>query len=75
MEVPGQFIPPESAMLLQFQFYLDTPERRMEGETVLYGSTTLDQAIERAGKMLKARTFYFGKANLCIHGPRRPRHS
>jgi hypothetical protein len=57
----------ESTMLSQFQFYLDTPEgHRMEGETVLYRSSTLDEAIKRAGKMLKARTFYFGKANLCI---------
>ena len=54
-------------MLLQFQFYLDPPEgHRMGGETILYGSSTLDEAIKRAGKMLKARTFYFGKANLCI---------
>jgi hypothetical protein len=38
----------------------------MEGETVLCGSTTLDQAIKRARRMLQERTFYFGKANRCI---------
>jgi hypothetical protein len=54
-------------MRLQFEFYLDTPEGpRMEGETVLYSSTTLDQAIKGAKRMLRERTFYFGKANLCI---------
>jgi hypothetical protein len=55
------------AMRLQFQFYLDTPEGpRMEGETVLYSSTTLDQAVNGAKRMLRDRAFYFGKANLCI---------
>jgi hypothetical protein len=50
-------------MRLQFQFYLDTAEGPpMEGETVLCGSTTLDQAIKRARRMLQERTFYFGKA-------------
>jgi hypothetical protein len=54
-------------MRLQIQFYLDAPEGPpMEGGTVLCGSTTLDQGIKRARRMLQERTFYFGKANRCI---------
>jgi hypothetical protein len=54
-------------MLLQFQFYLETPEgHRMGGETILYGSSTLDEATGRAESMLRERPFPFGKANLCL---------
>ena len=54
-------------MLLQFQFYLDTPEgHRMGGETILYGSTTLEMAVGHAETILKDHSFPFGKANLCI---------
>jgi hypothetical protein len=54
-------------MLLQFQLYLDTPEgHRIGGETILFGSTTLEVAISDAEAMLKDRTFPFGKANLCL---------
>jgi hypothetical protein len=52
---------------LQFQFYLDTPGgHRTGGETILYGSSTLDEATGRAESMLRERTFPFGKANLCL---------
>ena len=54
-------------MLLQLQFYLDTREgHRVAGETVLFGSTTLDYAIRHAEGMLANRSFSFGKANLCL---------
>ena len=54
-------------MLLQFQFYLEGLEgHRMGGETILFGSTTLEVAISDAEAMLKDRTFPFGKANLCL---------
>jgi len=54
-------------MLLQFEFYLDTPEgHRMGGDTILYGSSTLDEATGRAELMLREHTFPFGKANLCL---------
>ena len=54
-------------MLLQFQFYLEGLEgHRMGGETILFGSTTLEVAISDAEVMLKDRTFLFGKANLCL---------
>ena len=54
-------------MLLQFQFYLDTPEgHRMGGETILYDCTALDMAVGHAEDMLEHHSFPFGKANLCI---------
>jgi hypothetical protein len=54
-------------MLLQFQFYLDTPEgHRMGGETILFGSTTLEVAFAEAESMLETHTFPFGKANVCV---------
>jgi hypothetical protein len=63
----GAIHSPESSMLLQFEFYLDTPEgHRMGGETILYGSSTLDEAIGRAESMLREHTFPFVKANLCL---------
>jgi len=53
-------------MLLQLQFYLDTPDGHlMGGETILYNSSTFDEAIGRAEYILREHTFPFGKANLC----------
>ena len=54
-------------MLLQFQFYLDTPEgHRMGGETFTYDASTIDMAVGHAETMLEDHTFSFGKANLCL---------
>jgi hypothetical protein len=54
-------------MFLQFHFYLETRDgHRLQGETILFGSTTLDVAIDDAQTMLKDHTFPFGKANLCV---------
>jgi hypothetical protein len=54
-------------MLLGLQLYLDTAKGYlMEGETILYSSSTLDLAIGHAEDMLQSHSFPFGKANLCM---------
>lgn len=54
-------------MLLQFEFYVDTPEDHPAGgETILYNSGSFDEALGRAESILREHTFPFGKANLCL---------
>jgi hypothetical protein len=54
-------------MLLHFEFYrVRLDGRRIGGETITFGSSTLNLAIGHAQSMLKDRTFSFGKANLCL---------
>jgi hypothetical protein len=55
-------------MLLQLQLYLEdtTKGYLMQGETILYRSSSLDLAVGRAEDMLQSHSFPFGKANLCM---------
>ncbi len=54
-------------MVLQLQLYLDTAKGYLvEGETIIYSSSTLDLAVGHAEDMLQNHSFSFGKANLCL---------
>jgi hypothetical protein len=54
-------------MLLHFEFYrVRLDGRRIGGEKVTFGSSTMELAISHAQSMLENNTFSFGKANLCL---------
>ena len=54
-------------MLLHLEFYSAPPQGSLRNcEQIVYGATSVDLAIVHARDVLENRTFFFGKAKLCL---------
>jgi hypothetical protein len=50
-----------------FQFFQVAYDgRRIGGDVITDGSASLEEAIEEAKSIMRNRTFYFGKASICV---------